>query len=129
MYIVNNYHMMELNRFITSRIGKSTERSRFYRDLSVDLRSERYKSVYFRSCGCYLLYNAIITRKKKKKKTQLSARKAAVRHFILSTAAAIIMHAKSYDLSSVSILSVVRYFLLLNQVRVGDILVVTVIRL
>ena len=56
------------------------------------------------------LYSAVITRKKKKKntaKTHHSARKVAVRHDrIMSTATAIITHAKSYDLSTMSILSV-----------------------
>ena len=54
--------MTKINRFITSRISKSIERSTFYWDLYVDLRSERDKSVYFRSWGCYLLYNEIITK-------------------------------------------------------------------
>ena len=54
-------------------------------------------------------------------KTHLSARKAAIRHLILSKAAAIIANAKSYYLSTMSILSAVRYFLLLNQFRAGDI--------
>ena len=103
-HIVNNYPMTKINQNITSRISKPMERSRFYRDLSVDLLSARNKSVYFRSWGCYLLYNAIITRKKTKNKkktakTQLSARKSAIRDLILSTAAAIITHAKSYDTS------------------------------
>ena len=63
--------------------------------------------------GCLLLYNVIIFRKKIATNL-LSARKADVRHFIMSTAAAIITHAKSYDFSTMSIFSVVRYFLLLN---------------
>ena len=41
-------------------------------------------------------------------------------HLILSTARRIITHAKSYDFSTMSVLSVVRYFLLLNQLRAGD---------
>ena len=48
------------------------EKSRFHRDFSIDLRSERDKSVYFWSLGTYLLYNAIITRKKKQKLTLFS---------------------------------------------------------
>ena len=39
-------------------------------------------------------------------KTHFSARKASVRHLILSTAAEIITHLKSYDISTMSILSV-----------------------
>ena len=49
-YIVKLPHD-QMNRFITSRISKSMERSRFYRDFSVDLRSGRDKSVYLRSLG------------------------------------------------------------------------------
>ena len=119
--------MTKINQFIKSRIGKSIERSKFYCNLSINLCFEHDKSVYFRSWGFYLLHNAIITTKTAK--THLSAGKAAIRHLILSTAAAIITHAKSYDLSmnaksydvsTMSILSVVRYFLLLNQLRAGD---------
>ena len=65
MYIVNDYPKTKKTRFITSMISKSMESARFYRDLSVDLRSERNKPVYLWSWGCYLLYNAIITRNKK----------------------------------------------------------------
>ena len=55
-----------------------------YVGLYVVLRSKRDKSVYFRSWGCSLPYNAIIIRTHRKNK--MSARKAAVRHRILSKA-------------------------------------------
>ena len=47
-----------------SRISKSMERSRFYRDLSIDLSSVCDKSVNFWSRGGYLVYNAKNTWKK-----------------------------------------------------------------
>ena len=50
-YITKNNPMTKINRFITSRISKSMERLRFYRELSVDLRSERDTSAYFGSLG------------------------------------------------------------------------------
>ena len=53
----------KINRLITSRISKSMERSRFYRDFSIDLGSECDKSVYFLSSGRYLFYYTM-TRKK-----------------------------------------------------------------
>ena len=63
------------------------ETSRFHRDISVDLRSERDNPVFLGHSGCYLLYNAIITRKKKEEtKSHFSERRVAVRHLILSTA-------------------------------------------
>ena len=49
--------------------------------------------------------------------------KTAARDHVLSTAAAIITYAKAYDLSTMSIHSVVRYFLLLNQLKAGDIFI------
>ena len=47
-----------------SRISKSVERSRFYRDRSIYLCSKYYKLVYFWFLDGYLLYNAIDTREK-----------------------------------------------------------------
>ena len=120
LYIVNNYHMTKINRFITSRISKSMARSRCYRTFpSIYVSSVMHRFI-LGHWGCCLLYNAIITRKNTAK-TNLSARKAAVRHLILSTVAAIITHAKAYDLSTMLIHSVLRHFLLLNQFRAGDI--------
>ena len=83
------------------------ESSRFYRDLSIDLRSERDKSVYFRSWGFYFLYNAIITRKKKKKKKKkkpLTSQREKLPSAILfcQQPALIITDAKSYVVSTMS---------------------------
>ena len=50
--------------------------SRFYRDLCIDLKFERDRSVY-----CYLLERR--KKKKKKAKTHLSARKTAFGHDIV----------------------------------------------
>ena len=56
------------------------ERSRFYRDLSIDLRSERDKSVYFgHGVVIYFIMQSLV---EKTAKTHLSARKAAVRHLV-----------------------------------------------
>ena len=45
------------------------ERSRINRDISINLPSQCDMPVYFWPCGCYLLYNAIITQKRRKKIT------------------------------------------------------------
>ena len=88
------------------------ERSRFYRDLSIDLRSERDKSVYFSSWGSYLLYNVIGTRKIAKQlpcffPSKRGNLQSAIL-FMLSTAAGIITQTKSYEISAMSINSVVK---------------------
>ena len=101
--------------------------SRFYLDLSVDLRSVRDKSVHFRSWGYYLLYNTIIT-KKNKTQQKLTTHREKLPSDILfcQQPTAIITHAKFCDLSTMSILSVDRYVLLLNQLRAGIFLLDTV---
>ena len=71
---------------------------------TIDLCFEHDKLVYFWSWGCYLLYNAVITRKKKLQKLifQWENLPPAIL-FILSAATAIITHAKSYELSTMLI--------------------------
>ena len=82
------------------------DRSRFYFDFSIDLRSERDKSVYFWLCGCYLFYNATITRENSNN-SPLSEKNCFC-HFFFSTTSAIITHEKSYERSATSIYSVVK---------------------
>ena len=67
-------------------------------------------------------------KKKKKKQQKLTSQREKLPSAILfcQQPAAIITHGKSYDLSTMSILSVVRYFLLLNQLWAGVFLLVTV---
>ena len=107
---------MKYGRFafwITSRISKSMESSRFYRDISVALRSERDRSVYFRyKVVIFFIMQSVLRKKQNKKQnkkknnnnkttttkktttknkqkkttTHLSSRKVAVCHLILSTA-------------------------------------------
>ena len=87
------------------------ERSRFYRDLSIDLRSQHDKSVYVWSWGSYLLYNAIGTRKITKHYLFFPSKRGNLQSailFMLSTDAAIIMKTKPYEISSMSIDSIVK---------------------
>ena len=66
-YIVNKYPMTKNKLIYRVEDKQIDERLRFHRDLSMDLRSERDKFVYFWPLGPYLLYEAIITKKKKQK--------------------------------------------------------------
>ena len=83
------------------------KRSRFCRDLSIVLRSERDRSVDW-----YLLYNANITGNKTEKREQKltsQREKLPLAKLFLSTAATIITaHAKSYKFSTISIHSVLK---------------------
>ena len=109
-HIVNNYPMTKISR--RGLVNRWKGRG-FTETFPSNLRSERNKSVYFRSWGCYLLYNAIITRKKKKKK-----------HSKNSTLSEKICYTSSYFVNSRSnyyACKILRYFLLLNQLRTGDI--------
>ena len=79
------------------------------RDLSINLNSERDKSVYFWSWGSYLLYNAIVSLENCKKLTSQWEKQPSAILFILSTASAIITHLKSYEHSVMSIYSLVKF--------------------
>ena len=85
------------------------ESSRFYRDLSVDLRSEPDKSVYFRSWGYYLLYNAIITKKIKHSKNSPVIEKSCRPTFYFVNSSQQLLRMRNLAISPLC-----RYFLLLN---------------
>ena len=117
--MVNNYPMSKINQFITPRISKSLKRSRFYRDLSVDLCSERDVKTLFilGHCGCYLLYNAIITR------TKIQQELTSQREKLLS--AILFCQRLQHACESLRSLHCVDAFccqiLLLNQLMAGDV--------
>ena len=64
-----------------------------------------------------VIYFIITQRRQNSKNLPLSEKSCRPPSYFVLTAIAIITHAKSYDLSAMSILSVVRYSLLLNQLR------------
>ena len=66
-----------------SRISKSMERLRFYRDLSTDLRSEPDKSIYFWSLGViYFIMQSWLEKGSKNYLVYLLSEEIAVRHLV-----------------------------------------------